>query len=179
MFEEDVALGVDYPHGLDLTHPNACERFLGAMAIRRNVTMNGVVRSAALRRTELIRPYWGSDLVMIAALALQGRIREWPEPLLFVRDTPATSTARMSAAEAREHHGPAMANRMTNQTVKLWRGYGRAVAAAGLTPGDRLRLSFHLVRMARWSSGAMLREAADAIRQSLSSRPVSSSADHR
>lgn len=179
MFEENVAFGVDYPHGLDLTHPDACERFLGAMSIRRNVTMNGVVRSEALRRTELIRPYWGSDLVMIAALALQGRIREWPEPLLYVRDTPATSTAKMSAEEAREHHGPAMASRMTNQSLKLWSGYRRAVAAAGLPLGDRFRLMLHLARMARWSSGAILREAAESMRQALASRSARSSANDR
>lgn len=155
--------GRDYAFGLDLRQEDPVARFLGSLEIRRNIAMNGLIRSAALRRTELIRPYFGSDSVMISALALQGKVLELPQTLLYMRDTPETSTARMAADAVRRHYRPAMARRMSNQTARNWHGYWRAVRNADLSPRQRLALTGHLARMARWGSRAIVSEALESV----------------
>ena len=176
MFTTVPGDGPDYPFGLDLRQGGPAARFVGSLAIRRNIPMNGLIRSAALRRTELIRPYYGSDLVMISALALQGRLLELPQTLLFMRDTAETSTARMGADAVRRHYAPKSARRMTNQSVRNWLGYWRAVRDADLPVRQRLKLIGHLAKMARWRSRDVLAEAIGAMRGAWSGNTVPDSA---
>lgn len=164
MFSVAPEDGHDYPFGLDLRQPDPVARFLGSLQIRRNIAMNGLIRAAALRRTELIQPYFGSDSVMISALALQGKVLELPQTLLFMRDTSETSTARMTSDAVRRHYGPKIAGRMTNQTARNWLGYWRTVRDADLSVRQRLALTKHLVKMARWSGRAIVSEALESLR---------------
>jgi GT2 family glycosyltransferase len=176
MFTAVPGDGPDYPFGLDLRQGEPAERFVGSLAIRRNIPMNGLIRSTALRRTELIRPYYGSDLVMISALALQGKLLELPQTLLFMRDTSETSTARMGADAVRRHYAPKSARRMTNQSLRNWLGYWRAVRDADLPVRQRLKLIGHLAKMARWRSRDVFAEAIDSMRGAWSGEAVPDSA---
>lgn len=176
MFTVAPGDGSDYAFGLDLRQDSSAVRFIGSLAIRRNIPMNGLIRSAALRRTELVLPYYGSDLVMISALALQGKLLELPQTLLFIRDTSETSTSRMGPDAVRRHYAPKSARRMTNQTIRNWLGYCRAVRDADLPVRQRLELIGHLAKMARWRGRDMFAEAIDSMRFARSGYAVSDGA---
>ena len=46
----------------------------------------GVIRRDVLKRTRLVRAYFGSDLTLLAELSLYGRFYEVPEPLYYKRE---------------------------------------------------------------------------------------------
>jgi glycosyltransferase involved in cell wall biosynthesis len=52
----------------------------------------GVIRAGVLERTKLIGGYASSDQVLLAELALRGKVHQLPESLFFRRDHPGTST---------------------------------------------------------------------------------------
>lgn len=56
--------------------------------------MFGVTRTASLRRTPLLLSFYGSDRVLLAALALAGRFAHVNEPLFLRRFHPQQSSAR-------------------------------------------------------------------------------------
>ncbi|HZW05053.1 MAG TPA: glycosyltransferase family 2 protein, partial [Anaerolineaceae bacterium] len=60
------------------------------------VAVFGVIRRAVLEKTPLIAKYVGSDRVLLAELALHGRLFEVPEYLFFRRDHPDTSGRRFT-----------------------------------------------------------------------------------
>jgi glycosyltransferase involved in cell wall biosynthesis len=162
-FRHEPADARPYSGGLDLRSDDPAARFIGALRIGRNIAMNGLIRSDALRRTELTRPYFGSDCVMVAALALQGKILELPHTLLYMCDTADTATSRMAAAEVRRHF-TGTARAMTHQTARNWAGYWRAALSVRLNAQQRWAVTVCLAKMLRWSVADMVREARDAMR---------------
>jgi hypothetical protein len=52
----------------------------------------GLTRRAEMARTRLIRPWTGSDYLVLCDLAMQGRFVEVPEPLFFHREHDDRST---------------------------------------------------------------------------------------
>jgi glycosyltransferase involved in cell wall biosynthesis len=61
-------------------------------------TCYGLLRSDAVARTGLFRPYYGSDKLFIAQLSLLGQFKQVPEPLFFRRFHSAASGNAPSAA---------------------------------------------------------------------------------
>ena len=176
LFDTRIDEAQPYAHGLDLRQDDAVERFIGALAIRRNITMNGLMRSTALRKTEMVRPYYGSDCVMVAALAMQGKLLEIPQTLLFMNDTPSTATWKMPAPEVRRHF-TGSTRAMTHQSARNWFGYWRAVRSAPLTKSQRLRLSRYLLKTLRWGAGDIAREALEALARDQRDRAARSRGD--
>lgn len=62
---------------------------------------NGVIRASALRSTHLNRPFYGSDITLLAELALRGKFVLVPERLWYRRMTPAAAS-KLQSAEQRE-----------------------------------------------------------------------------
>ena len=62
-----------------------------------NNVMNGVIRASSLRETALNRLLPGSDISMIAELALRGKFVEIPDRLFVRRLTPETTILLMGA----------------------------------------------------------------------------------
>ena len=68
----------------------------------------GVIRSSMLKNGSLHKPYFGSDCVLLAELALRGPFIFVPEMVLFNRDHPSRST-RISKKEDRSvWHSPSL-----------------------------------------------------------------------
>jgi glycosyltransferase involved in cell wall biosynthesis len=115
----------------------------------------GVVRSEVLRRTALIGPYMASDRVLLAELALHGRLFEVAEPLFLSRDHPGRSVnlhphARhvwFDTARAGSMHFP------------YWRLLGESISCVARSPVTRrakLQCYRHLLTWA-WNSWRLLR----------------------
>ena len=85
--------------GLKMSNPS--ERFIYLLDnIRLCNIFNGVIRTAALQKTGLNKIYRGSDVVLLAELALLGKLVLLPERRWFRRMTPSTASKLQSAEQS-------------------------------------------------------------------------------
>ena len=92
----------------------------------------GVARSEALRRTQLLGKYTGSDRVLIAELGLLGRMVCVPEYLFLRREHPMTSCNAFPLALRGQWFDPALRGKIALPTWRLHFEYIRAVRRARL-----------------------------------------------
>jgi glycosyltransferase involved in cell wall biosynthesis len=103
----------------------------------------GVMRTDLLRRTSLHGSYYGSDKVLLAELAMLGRIESVSEPLFikrFHKDTSYYLTTRERAAWI----DPAVSFRVPQ--MQVLKGYLRALSLVPLTPAQRVRCLSSIAR---------------------------------
>jgi O-antigen/teichoic acid export membrane protein/GT2 family glycosyltransferase len=62
----------------------------------------GLMRTSALRQTGLMRPFFGSDMVLLAELSLNGRIHILPETLFYYRSHEQQASLASGEPEARQ-----------------------------------------------------------------------------
>ncbi len=120
--------------------PDLQERFRSILLGRDGVLDSyGLIRSSVIRQTPLYLPYFGSEKVFMAELALRGQYREIPETLFLVRIHSAAAYNMRSNAEQRKFIDPKGRRWFAFTRVKLLIGYLRAIMRAELTFGDRAR----------------------------------------
>lgn len=100
LVDEHTGEGKLYAGDVSATDPRPSERF---PAVARTLVLNnevsGVMRLDALRRTPLMRPYEGGDLVLTVELSLYGRIVLLPEVLYYRRVGPETSSTQLKPSD--------------------------------------------------------------------------------
>jgi len=158
----------DYQDSVDIRDENAVVRFERVIAqLGLNNIMNGVMRSAPLKRTPLIKPFFASDCVLMAELALYGKIIEYPEFLFYRRMDEKTATKLKSAEEVLRHYDPELKNPMLFQEWKIMREYFAAVARSGLPLRQKLAAFSRLLRQASWRRQKLGADLLQAIRGSV------------
>jgi glycosyltransferase involved in cell wall biosynthesis len=98
----------------------------------------GVMRSEILRKTALHVPYYGSEKVLMAELALWGRYCEVPEPLCFARVHDNAAGNMRSQKQQRRYINP-FAKKWQSDRLGLLCGYLAAVNRADLSWAECLR----------------------------------------
>jgi glycosyltransferase involved in cell wall biosynthesis len=84
----------------DGDHPDPVERFIRYAAFSHWCQYSyGVSRRAAMAKTRLLLPFWSSDRLWCAELALEGELLREKENLFFVRQHPERLTRRMGRRE--------------------------------------------------------------------------------
>jgi glycosyltransferase involved in cell wall biosynthesis len=84
----------------DGDHPDPIERFIRYASFSHWCQYSyGVSRRSAMAKTRLLLPFWTSDRLWCAELALQGPLLRDPENLFFVRQHPERLTRRMGRRE--------------------------------------------------------------------------------
>lgn len=137
----------DGPRRLDAWDP--CVRFEQILIETRACLEDyAVIRTEALRRTSLVGPYYASDKVHLAELALLGRFEQTPETLFFRRCHPGQSTNIDSPRERQTWIDPGWGGGMVSPRWRCLRGYVRALRMP-LSPWERARC---LLTIARWMS---------------------------
>jgi glycosyltransferase involved in cell wall biosynthesis len=158
----------DVRDNLDLRQSDPCARFRVLLErMRLNNMMNGVIRSDALRRTPLIRPFFSSDNSLMAELALHGKIAEVPEFLYYRRVDEETATAHKSAEEVAAHYNPGTRRA---PLFSQWRIHGHYFGAAWRAPvsgGTKLRVCEYAVRSLFWKRGALFEDLRHGVRRLL------------
>lgn len=158
----------DYQDSVDIRDENAVVRFERMIAqLGLNNIMNGVMRSAPLKRTPLIKPFFASDCVLMAELALYGKIIEYPEFLFYRRMDEKTATKLKSAEEVLRHYDPELKNPMLFQEWKAMREYFAAVARSELPLRQKITAYSRLIRRVRWRRNALGADVLQAIRRSV------------
>jgi glycosyltransferase involved in cell wall biosynthesis len=105
----------------------------------------GLIRASFLRRTSLIGPYYGSDKVLLAELALLGRFEHIAEPLFRRRCHPRQSGYK-NTREREEWITGLTQNRIVFPQRKVLLGYFNALASSPLGVSQRMRGMMALAR---------------------------------
>ena len=122
---------------LDVRSPDPAERFRQVLWLMKAIyPIYGVIRTDALRRTQLFRSHSGSDRILLAELSLLGQLYQIPELLLYERETLSSrSNRKPSFFDTSNKDRP---------PFKHWRlcsGHiGVALRSRQLTPGQKADL---------------------------------------
>jgi len=139
------------------------DRYLGVLVYsQRCYEVFGVIRSSAMRRTGLHRPYSGGEKVFLAELSLLGRFAEIDEPLFYSRWHDERFSSNASSVAQALHMNPAAPRRFAwPRQVRSTCGYFSIIGGAPLRPAERcLCLAMfgrYLLQAGKW--GRVLREA--------------------
>jgi glycosyltransferase involved in cell wall biosynthesis len=108
----------------------------------------GLFRASALRRTAVLGPYPGSDMILLGEIALAGLVLELPEVLFERRDHPKRSLrACTTDAEVADWFLPESGKKRQHVLRKWGYEYARAIARADLSLQERLRCYEALIRL--------------------------------
>ena len=112
------------------------------------VDMFGLIRREALAGSLLIATFHGADRVLLAQLALRGRLLQLPERLAQMREHGKRYTRQAVHSAARQLWHSSITPRTKGlPTLQLYREYLRLVRTEGLSPADR-RAAYAV--LARW-----------------------------
>jgi len=129
--------------------------------LRLNNVMNGVVRAEVLRRTELLKGYFSSDIVLFAELALRGKFVELPERMFFRRMTADTASKLATADRLRDYFDPQRRRPHAVSALEAAAGlFFRGDAIGRFRYGSARAFMWHLLREAYWAQASSWRTCA-------------------
>jgi glycosyltransferase involved in cell wall biosynthesis len=154
----------EQPRRLDSHRPH--ERFGQVLlATRRCFEIFGLTRAEAMAKTHGHENYYGTDKVVLAALALMGRLVEVPEVLFFRRHHTGTSGSIRTAREREAWMGSGIAGALGWMSpfvprLRCLKGYCRSVLEIDLDWRERAQcaaaVARYMAQLDRWV--AVLRE---------------------
>lgn len=164
IYQTDRAAAENYLEDIDVSSDDPVERMRQVVAtMGLNNVMNGLIRTRALRQTRLIEHFPWSDGVLIAHLALLGKLCLLPDRLFYRRMSESTATHLMNAEALHRHHYPQRTLRSLLPRWRLHRARFKAVMTAPLSAGQKIRAIRILLQMFRWDRRALARDLALAV----------------
>ncbi len=164
LFSSSIDEFHEYDRDVAFDQAAPVDRFLAVgQSLALNNVLNGVARTRVLARTRLIEHYVGADVVLVAHLALLGKIELLEERLFYRRMDAHTATQMMSATALHQHHYP---TRTWRSLFPAWRRVGgrlHAVLDSELSKSDTARALAWVLRSAYWSAPALGRDVIDTI----------------
>jgi len=138
----------EYDDNLNLEQERPSDRFREYLNREKiNNVMNGVIRASALRETALNRLLPGSDISMVAELALRGKFVEIPDRLFVRRLTPDTTILLME--QSAKSHGylgrPDNLQRLKLHSYRFLDAWREPIAF-----DEKLRVWLYLLRRVAW-----------------------------
>ena len=154
----------DYQEDLNLRQARPVERFAAFLdRLQLNNVMNGVMRTAAIRRTGLYRNYMSGDVIMMAELALVGEFVQLPEFLFYRQIDERTATRLMPADTVRRYYDPTGRSRMPLITWRTNLALAIAPWRLKLEIREAVPVSLHALRRAVWARRELMLELRQAI----------------
>jgi glycosyltransferase involved in cell wall biosynthesis len=149
----------DYDDDLDVRDPDPGERFVTVLRRLGLVNMmQGVVRLDALITTGLMERYLGSDMVLVAELALHGQFHEIDERLFYRRMHGEAFSGLGSLEEKVAYMVPTQKGRAQFYYWRHYAGYLRAIRRSPLSPRQKLALLGRISRRAVGARTVLLQE---------------------
>ena len=162
-----------YDDKLNLNSPDPVRRFKGFIfrsAGECNAVF-GLIRSSLLEKTPLIGNYNGSDIILLANLALLGKFYEISEELFYRRDHPGTSgRANPTASKEAAWFDPMKKSKIVFPTWRRLLEYIRIIVRSELILFEKGCCLMHMVRPVWWSIPELKNEIETFTRQLLRSR---------
>lgn len=152
---DDQPLDIQDP-GFHLLSEDSAERLRYVLEAEHWVNaITGLIRTAALRTTRLMPPYYGGDYRLLGELSLLGKFQEIPERLLLRRIHPRSSSQFGNAGATPDKHW--LTKYMKGDGAKLSLPYCsltldrlRIIAASRLSARQKVSLLRSLLRQVRW-----------------------------
>ena len=134
--------------------------------------MFGLIRANALRRTAVIANYIGSDLVLLAEIALLGRFYKIPSDLFFRRDHPQKSDrANRTLEELAAWYRPDNKSSIYQlRNSRLFLEYLACLRRHPLGLQQKARCYLHMAKWLRWELKEISSECTFALTNILTSR---------
>jgi glycosyltransferase involved in cell wall biosynthesis len=149
----------DYPWDIELPDERPSARLVRlTTTLALNNAMNGIIRTAALRRTRIMEAYLGADYVLMGHLALLGKFRLVEDRLFYRRMESATATALADRAAVWRHHYPTLSGRTLFQGIKRHLGWARIAMSTSIPMIEKLRSLEHVARRCFWDREAILKD---------------------
>jgi hypothetical protein len=128
-----------------------------------NNAMNGVIRTAALRRILPLGTFRSADILMMCELALLGKYALIDEPLFYRRMSAAAATSLRAPVEADNHLVPGITRPLLWQNWKYQMRLLRIVLRA--LPYDRewYRVAYHGLQRVSWARGLLAMDVQNAL----------------
>jgi len=165
LIDEAGRITSDYDDGLHLQAARPSERFQQLLERVGYVNaLYGLMRSAVMRRTRLLKGFPGADIVFLAELSLYGTFWEIPE-FLFYRRFHSEASSNMDRTRLRALWSPNGNRRIYLHEWKHLLELVRAVARAPLNTMEKVRAGRFLARRAIWRRTELVRELAAAVRE--------------
>lgn len=148
LFEDDVDLFVDWAGTLRSVHPatdraiqdSALERFRSiANYTTRAFDIFGLMRTDVIRRTHLHRSFYGSDITLLAEIALYGKFYEHPEVQFFKREFAGQSRSLKTKDDQARWIDSSKKGDSRFDFARNTRALWAAVGTAPLSPAEKLR----------------------------------------
>lgn len=114
------------------------------------ISVFGVVRTAALRRSARIGPYPGSDHVLLVELGLRGPFVRVAGDLLFHRQHPERSVTRHPRLRDRVHWFTGRRTRFSFPNFRMYAGYVVSMMRTPMTTSQRWRCMRSLLQWIYW-----------------------------
>jgi glycosyltransferase involved in cell wall biosynthesis len=154
--DEETGEHRPFAHDISAVDPRPSERFktvFRSLMLTGN-PQQGVIRLDVLRRTPLEPLYPQGDMVLMAELALHGRIVLLPEILFYRRLGPRTWSMLLQPAQWRAFHYPGFAATPRLDRLRFYLGYVKALLRAPMSASEKLHT---LAMVARRATGDLLR----------------------
>lgn len=142
----------------------------------------GVFRLSALKKTSLMLPYYGSEKLTMAQLALRGRFHDVPEALFFQR-VHSGASSQLKTGRGRQQYITGSESGRKSPRLQLLKGYLQTIAASELGFAERARCCLWLLRyvfqLNKWPmilSAAIQRKEAGSANKPTSARPLAPAA---
>ena len=128
----------EYDYGVRYDAPSPAQRFHDLVVIRHHcINVFGLIRPEVLRHTGMIGSYVASDRVLLAELALYGRLAEVPEIHFYRRMHPQASSALDERSDRLAWFDPDLRGKITLPNWRVLGEYRRALDRAPLPARER------------------------------------------
>ncbi len=162
------SLIADYDDDLDIQDADPGDRFMTVLRRLGLVNMmQGLVRRSALMRTGLMERYLGSDMVLVAELALHGRFHQLDERLFYRRMHREAFSSLGSLDEKVAYMVPSQKGRAQLYYWRHYVGYLRAIRRGPLSLRQKAALVARVARRAVGAREALIDEIQSEVRSRL------------
>ena len=164
LFAHSPAQGTEYAVSTHTVDEDPLARFYYVLEhVALNNAINGLIRMSLLRRTALIRPYYSSDIILLAEIALRSKLFELPEFLFFRRFDQESATALQDALRVQRFHFPTPGPGMRFQRWKRCWGHVSAINHADLTLPQRLAGLKYVAKTWYWALPDLYADVREAV----------------
>ena len=122
----------------------------------------GIMRSKVLERTELLKPYPSSDVLLVASLAVRGEFRLVEGEHLYRRLHERISAA-LDPQEQATFFEPERETPFRDRFLRLFADHARLIWSAPVDTGQKLSMAGALLRHTYWFRSQLTRELAGKI----------------
>ena len=161
LIDSDGLVTGPYEDRLNLQQESVAERFFEFLrVVGQTNAIYGLMRRSALAATALMGSgkFPAADTILMAELALQGRIVEVPETLFFRRMHKGASSWARSDNNVQQNFWLGSHGRFVMPTVKRMNALMAAIDRAPASAAERRRMKRHVMRRMVWARGAISRE---------------------